>query len=757
LLTATKVAGDPMSLFNELKRRNVIRVAMAYVVASWLIIQVVETILPAFGYGDVALRYIVIFLAVAFIPTLVFSWAFEFTPEGLKREVDVDREHSITRFTGKRLDRIIMVLLALGLGYFAFDKFVLDPVEDVQIAESAHQEGRSEALTESYGDKSIAVLPFVNMSADPDQEYFSDGISEELLNLLSKIPGLRVISRSSSFSFKGKDFDIPTIATQLNVVYILEGSVRKDGNQVRITAQLIEARSDTHLWSETYDRELVDIFAIQDEISSAITVALKERLGFQLVATPMGFVTTQTAAASAEAHDAYLRGRHLLVQRTRTSIEGAVREFEKAIAIDSDYALAHAELAIATALLQESFYGDLNLNEAIARATPHAEQAMALDPKLAEAHAATGLLLSFREHPEKTLTHFEQAIQINPNYSDVHTWMAILLGHGLGLYEEAFRAREMALWLDPLSLLAINNYVESLVSRNRLDEARGELEKIVSIYPAFYADWKATLAGLGGKWANPVLGSLDILRIDPQDVPARRGLTWQFASIGLEKEALAISENTLPGVLSLLGKPKAALTIAEDHFAESPGIWWSKHRLGKQLASTGDYARARPILEEMWQRSGGRVTSLGLFLHDNAEALIAIYRDAGEEAKVDELVAAIRENVRHKREAGMIRADLFNSVDYEEGFADFIVGERKKGLALIAKGMEDGFFILPNEAYLQTLYDDPGFAPIIARQEDRQARERNHFLSIVCINNPYADVWQPAEGTCERFAAEQKN
>ena len=149
------VAGDPMSLFNELKRRNVIRVAMAYVVASWLIIQVVETILPAFGYSDVAIRYIVIVLAIAFIPTLVFSWAFEITPEGLRREVDVVSEHSITRFTGKKLDRIIMVLLALGMAYFAFDKFVLDPVEDVQIAESAHQEGRSEALTESYGDNSL--------------------------------------------------------------------------------------------------------------------------------------------------------------------------------------------------------------------------------------------------------------------------------------------------------------------------------------------------------------------------------------------------------------------------------------------------------------------------------------------------------------------------------------------------------------------------------------------------------------------------
>ena len=201
-----------MSLYHELKRRNVIRVAMAYVVASWLIIQVVETILPAYGMGDAAIRFVVSLLAIAFVPTLVFSWVFEFTPEGLKREVDVASKHSITRFTGKTLDRVIMVLLALALGYFAFDKFVLDPVEDVEIAESAHQEGRSAALTESYGERSIAVLAFVDLSPEGDQEYFSDGISEELLNLLSKIPQLRVISRSSAFSFKGKDLNIPTIA-----------------------------------------------------------------------------------------------------------------------------------------------------------------------------------------------------------------------------------------------------------------------------------------------------------------------------------------------------------------------------------------------------------------------------------------------------------------------------------------------------------------------------------------------------------------
>ena len=195
-----------MSFLNELKRRNVLRVGAAYIVAAWLLIQVAETIFPLFGFDDTPARLVVIVLSIGFIPCLILSWVFEITPEGLKRDADVDRDHSITQVTGKKLDRIILVVLALALAYFAFDKFVLDPARDKTKVETALQQGRTEALVETYGDLSIAVLPFVNMSSDPEQEYFSDGLSEELLNLLTKIPELRVTSRSSAFSYKGQRF-----------------------------------------------------------------------------------------------------------------------------------------------------------------------------------------------------------------------------------------------------------------------------------------------------------------------------------------------------------------------------------------------------------------------------------------------------------------------------------------------------------------------------------------------------------------------
>ena len=245
-----------MSLFEELKRRNVFRVAIGYIVSSWLLVQVADIVLENIAAPGWVMQTIMLVLALGFPVVVFFSWAYEVTPEGIKRESEIDRSQSTTHVTGRKLGRAITAVLVIALAFLAIDKFVLSAGREKAAIESAVQEATSQVLSEKIAteetlaepDKSIAVLPFINMSDDASNEFFSEGLSEELLNLLAKIPGLRVTSRSSAFSFKGKDFLIADVGRQLNVSNVLEGSVRKAGNQVRITAQLIKVDGDVHLW-----------------------------------------------------------------------------------------------------------------------------------------------------------------------------------------------------------------------------------------------------------------------------------------------------------------------------------------------------------------------------------------------------------------------------------------------------------------------------------------------------------------------------
>jgi len=462
-----------LSLFIELKHRNVLRIAGLYLVGAWLIVQVAGTVLPMFNAPAWLPRAIVIVLAIGFIPALVFAWVFELTPEGLKREKDVNRSESITPRTGKSLDRIIMVVLALALGYFAFDKFVLSESREVSIAEEAHQAGRSEALVESFGEKSIAVLPFVDMSADKDQDYFADGIAEELLNLLAKIPQLRVISRSSAFSFKGQNLDIPEIGKRLNVAHILEGSVRTSGIRVRITAQLIDARSDTHLWSETYDRPLDNIFAVQDEIAGAVVAQLKIKL---LGAAPKAKETDPQAYAL------FLQARQLQRQVTAEGLEQSIALYQQALAIAPGYAAAWAGLS-------ESYYRQTSnlsvrpIDEGYTLAREAADKALAIDPENAAAHAQLGLIsMVYNGDLAAAARHVERALQLEPANPDVILIAANLTGN-LGRAEEAVALSEYAVSRDPVNPRGHANLGFNYSHARRWDEAIASARTALSLSP----------------------------------------------------------------------------------------------------------------------------------------------------------------------------------------------------------------------------------------------------------------------------------
>jgi TolB-like protein len=435
-----------MSFFNELNRRNVLRVAAAYLVVAWLIIQVAETIFPLFGFDDSPARIIVMVLAIGFIPAILFAWAFELTPDGLKKERDVDRSQSITPHTGQKLDRVVIVMLALALGYFSIDKFVLDPARDSALVEETAQQVRSDTLAESYGDKSIAVLPFADMSAEGDQEYFSDGLAEELLNLLAKVPELRVISRSSAFSFKDKELEITEIAKRLNVAHILEGSVRKAGNQIRITVQLIEARSDTHLWSETYDREFVDIFAIQDEISAIVVKQLK----LSLIAD-----TPRAKETEAKAYALYLQAKHLGGQVTPENLEAAVSLYKEAIALDPVY--ANAWIGLGGVYNRMVSLRLKSVEDGRSLSMEAAYRALEIAPNSAEAHRLLAWGMFNSGYGLKQIAHhYQLALQLEPTNIAVIGDVSLFISK-LNRLDDSVRLAEYQVSRDPVSLIAHNN------------------------------------------------------------------------------------------------------------------------------------------------------------------------------------------------------------------------------------------------------------------------------------------------------------
>ena len=515
-----------MSFLDELRRRNVFRVAIAYGAAAWLVVQLVETVLPVFGVSDTTIRVIFVLLGIGFIPALVFSWIYEITPEGLRREKDVDRTVSITSRTGKTLDKLIILTLGIAVAYFAVDKFVLDPARDAQMLE--------QAISGGIADNSIAVLPFLNMSRDPENEYFSDGVSEELLNLLAQAGGLSVASRTSSFHFKGKDADIRQIADRLGVRYVLEGSVRKAGDLIRVTAQLIDSRSDSNLWSQTYDRELTDIFAVQDEIARRIVGELRTKLTEHDIGQPEGLSQTDNV----EAYQLYLRGLSLLRLRGIDNLLRAAELFEQAIELDPQYARAYDKRAVTYMLVP--FYSDRPREPWLQRAEQSALKAIELDPQLGGAYATLGGIYQadsghgFLEADRA----FRKAIELDPNHVTARQWYGELLmtaGRPKSFLEQASRAHKM----DPLAPVVNASLAWAYLYNGDYDQA--ERFALTSLE-----------LGMGGTWAEDVLGLVYLHRRDYDK--AREIFGRDHPDFALNRLVVDAVENpaTVPAVLEAI-------------------------------------------------------------------------------------------------------------------------------------------------------------------------------------------------------------
>jgi TolB-like protein/Flp pilus assembly protein TadD len=454
------------TLFAELKRRNVLRMAGLYLIGSWLITQVAATLLPAFEAPAWTLRALVMVLAIGFVPTMMFSWIYELTPEGLKRDAEVPLEQSIADQTGRRIDRMILATLVLALAYFAVDKFVLAPgrsareiasaVDQANVASAAKgvvsPTSAASTSPESVApagepsipsierDPSIAVLPLQDLSQAKDQEYFSDGITEELLDLLAKVPKLRVIARTSSFSYKGKDTPIAEIARVLHVAAVLEGSVRKSGQKVRITVQLIRASDSSHLWSETYDRTLDDIFKVQDDIAAAVVDKLRITL--------LGAVPT-AKPVDPRIYPLILQANALIAQNNAAGNKQALSLSEQAVSLVPGEVRAWDALALVS--FNQVSASERSIEEGLPQVRAAVERALSLDPNDATAHSLAGRIADVYDTDfVSAAAHYQRALSLDPTNSDVLYNVAVFLA-GVGKVDAGITVMRYLVAHDPAS------------------------------------------------------------------------------------------------------------------------------------------------------------------------------------------------------------------------------------------------------------------------------------------------------------------
>ena len=564
-----------MSFFQELKRRNVFRVGIAYVLAAWILLQIVDFATQVIEAPGWILQIFVVVAALGLPIVLIFAWVFEMTPEGIKRETDIDRSESVNPHTSQKLGRLIFIFMALAVVFLLADKFFLNPgqtsgADPVAVSSTVLEPVSIEAETTDANEKSIAVLPFVNMSDDQQNEYFSDGISEELLNVLVRVEGLRVPSRTSSFTFKGSEKKLSEIGRELQVDHVLEGSVRKSGNRIRITAQLIDVKTDTHLWSDSYTRELDDIFAVQDEVAKAIVEALKVTLTGEQQQN-----LTRRSTENVEAYNHFLEGRHLWNTRSQQGLVGSVTALRKAVEIDPGFTDAWAALADAYVLLPE--YGLGSIEQYIPLARDAVSRTLQLNPKSARGLTTSGYIKYLYEYdlPGGKLD-FLKAIEIEPGYATAHHWY----GEALSVErktDDALEQFRIAAELDPLAPIILHTAGWVCEMAGRLEESVTYYERALAINPQF----EPTLSNSASAYA--LLGEYDLGReksrlysdLTGLDQSAFQNVIDALENPVLKPEAMAaidghpIKNGTLEkaSLYILLDEPELALDALEASFA----------------------------------------------------------------------------------------------------------------------------------------------------------------------------------------------
>jgi len=691
-----------LSIYTELSRRNVFRVGIAYVVASWVLLQIVDVIIPIFEIPDWAPKLIFVVLAIGLVPALIFAWAFEMTPEGLKKESEVDRTASIVGTTGRKLNYVITGFLVVAVALLLVERQLRPVVLEEPASELASEE--------TQVGKSIAVLPFVNMSSDAEQEFFSDGITEEILNSLASVQELKVAGRTSSFAFKGQNDDLRRIGEALGVNHILEGSVRKAGAQVRITAQLIQVDNGFHLWSETYDRELTDVFAIQDEIANEILKQLRSKLLIEEV------VVAEARRTNPEVYELYLQAKQRIYTRIRPEIETAVDELDEAIQLDGAYAPAFAQRGIAMLLLSDQQYGSIPNDESARRAKRYFDQALQLDPGIAEGWAGLGLyyINNGSNDTDAAIDALAKALSVNPNLIDASNWLQIALryeGDLLGSMEII----EDVIERDPLYRPAFSNAMQMFNNFGRQDKAEALLKRIEAFDPdnpdLLLA--RATNLMYSGHYGEG-LKAMEALRA----LGNLSGVGRVFLSFGLmgtgqfERATTEGSPYWQPEALYRVGRIEDAFELAHDQArgGDPDNLFDLLLREGRDHDLV-DYLEERwPSLSTFASENPGGDVGWGLM-----EAVAIAYSNTGNVERFDEAMQLVDQRLVRLADQG-INNFVFslNLATYEA-----LSGDIELAFAHLEDAVDGGWVSVGEpadvEPALRALVDDPRYAAIETR------------------------------------------
>ncbi len=553
---------NPRSFFAELKRRNVLKVAVAYVVGGWALSQGVAQVFPVFDVPNWLIRSIVILIIVGLPIACVLAWTFEITPQGVKRTEIADAMPAATRPKKHVWIFVVIVGGALSIGLFFLGRY------------TAQTPRRSEAATgPTIAQKSIAVLPFDNLSRDPDNAYFAEGVQDEILTRLAKVADLKVISRTSTQHFKSAPENLQDIAKQLGVAHILEGSVQKSNNQVRVNVQLINAANDAHLWADTYDRKLTDIFAVESEIAKTIAETLQAKLTGSEKSS-----MAKTPTANPEAYELYLKGRFFWNKRTGEDLRKSIEYLKQAIAKDPGYALAYAALADSYGLLR--FYGGASSAESVVPAEAAAKKALELDDSLAEAHASLGLIATEELEVNRGVNELQRAIQLNPNYATAHHWLGLALAT-LRQSDRSIGELKRALELDPLSMIINADLSIIYLYARRYDAAEAQARKTLEIdsrsFVAHYYLGAALQLTGRLKEAIPEFQKAVELNNDPYSIAmlvqayARNGQTDEarklLAHLNEMAKSAEVPEYALATAYTSLGEKERAIEALEHGFA----------------------------------------------------------------------------------------------------------------------------------------------------------------------------------------------